>query len=465
VGVAVALRVVYNAWYLNYDARYALVWARDVVRGVTPDYEAAFAPTPHPLSTAWSALALPFGQGGDQLVVWFVLLSFGALVYLAYRLGAELFSPAVGVVTALVVLTRPALERDALLGYQDVPFAVLIVLAALLESRRPRRGGAVLGLLAVAGLIRPEGWALAGLYWLYVFPARTWPERARLAALVAVAPVVWALMDLIVTGDALHSLHGTADLAETAGRRNQVSQVPFWTVQYYGAALREPLVIGVPLGLAFAWRHRQRFGRAAVLPVSVAAIMTAVFAVNPFFGLPLIARYVRTPSVFLAVFFGLAVAGWALLGQGRERRLWQGVGAVAVVLFFVFAPKNVNLLQALDKRFNRDGKFYADIRSVGRAAPVRAVAQACGPILAADHRPIPYLRYWLDGNPGSVGTTESGARGRVLLIPRDNVRNRLFYGPEFPRLRPPPGSRVVFSNRSWKVFAAAGCRAPARVRG
>ena len=40
-------------------------------------------------------------------------------MWLAYRLGAELFSPWVGVVTALVVLTRPALERDALIGYQD----------------------------------------------------------------------------------------------------------------------------------------------------------------------------------------------------------------------------------------------------------------------------------------------------------------------------------------------------------
>ena len=57
-------------------------------------------------------------------MLWAVLLCFGVLVWLAYRLGAELFSPWVGVVTALVVLTRPALERDALLGYQDTAFAV-----------------------------------------------------------------------------------------------------------------------------------------------------------------------------------------------------------------------------------------------------------------------------------------------------------------------------------------------------
>ncbi|MEA2169907.1 MAG: hypothetical protein QOF76_3207, partial [Solirubrobacteraceae bacterium] len=178
IGVAVAVRAVFDEWYLNYDARYALLWARDVTRGVTPDYEAPFAPTPHPLSTAWSALSLPFGSGGDVLMVWLPLLAFGLLVYLAYRLGAQLFSPWVGVLTAIIVATRPALERDAALAYQDVPFAALIVLAALLEARRQRRlaaagdvalagaaragGTAVFATLAVAGLLRPEAWALAG---------------------------------------------------------------------------------------------------------------------------------------------------------------------------------------------------------------------------------------------------------------------------------------------------------------
>src|SRR3954454_12799241 len=160
VGVAVLVKLVFGPWYLNYDARYALLWARDISRGLTPDYEAAFAPTPHPLSTAWSALALPFGESGDRVIMWLTLLAFGLVVYLAYRLGAELFSPAVGVVTALVVLTRPRLDRDVVLGYQDVPFAALVLAAALLEARRPRRGAPVLGLLALAGLLRPEAWAI-----------------------------------------------------------------------------------------------------------------------------------------------------------------------------------------------------------------------------------------------------------------------------------------------------------------
>src|SRR3982751_6048131 len=116
VGVAAVLRAVYNPWYLNYDARYALLWARDVWRGFTPDFEAGFAPTPHPLSTLVSSLGLPFGHSGDAVSVWIVLLSFGALVWLTYRLGSVLFSAWVGAAAGLVGLTPPALGRGGVLA-------------------------------------------------------------------------------------------------------------------------------------------------------------------------------------------------------------------------------------------------------------------------------------------------------------------------------------------------------------
>src|SRR5215217_2181760 len=209
--VAVLLEVVYRPWFGNYDARYALLWAQDVANGHLPEYTADFAPTPHPLQTAFGLLALPFGDAADDVLVLVTLLAFGALVYLAYALGAQLFSPWVGLVAALVVLTRPAMERDALLAYQDVPFAALVVGAVLVEARRPRAGVPALALLAVAGLLRPEAWVLSGLYVLWIW--RETDRRVLVLALAAAAPVIWALSDWIVTGDPLHSLHGTADLA------------------------------------------------------------------------------------------------------------------------------------------------------------------------------------------------------------------------------------------------------------
>lgn len=451
LSVAVALRVAFDAWYLNYDARYALLWARDVTRGLTPDYEAPFAPTPHPLSTAWSVFGVLFGE---QFIVWFTLLAFGLLLYLAYRLGAELFSPAVGVIAALVVLTRPAFLRDTLLGYQDVPFACLIVGAALLEAQRPRRGMAVLVLLFVAGLVRPEAWVLGGLYWLYLAWRASWRERLTLAPLVVAAPLVWALVDLIVTGDALHSLNGTSELAAAVGRRRDVADAPYWTVQYFAYTLRQPLGVGIPIGLAFAIIHRDRYGRAAALLLSIAGSMVLVFAVNPVFGLPLIGRYVRTPSILLAIFFGVALAGWALLENGRRKRVWQGLAALTAVVFLIFVPQNVNQIDYQREIFNRNGKLYADLREVGESRVVRRLAERCGPIYAADHRPMAHLRWWLDGDPGSVDTVE-GRRSKdvpLLLVPKENTRNLLFFRENFPRVPVPPGAREVYDNRSWRLY-------------
>src|SRR3954449_7990165 len=257
-GVAALMWLLYRPWFLNYDARYALLWARDLWTGHAPEYRAAFAPTPHPLQTAISSLALPFGDAADDLATVGILLCFGALVWLAFQLGAELFTPWAGVVAALVVATRPALERDALLAYQDIPFAALVVGAVLLEVRRPRRGLPVLALLVVAGLLRPEAWVLGGLYVLWLWPELTPRRRAVLLGVAALAPALWALTDLLVTGDPLHSLHGTADLAASNNRRRRIDQVRSWPAQSLGSAWREPLVIGVPIGLAFAWLHARR---------------------------------------------------------------------------------------------------------------------------------------------------------------------------------------------------------------
>jgi hypothetical protein len=456
VGIAALLRVVYDPWYLNYDARYALLWARDAWHGFLPDFQADFAPTPHPLSTLVSSLGLPFGHGGDAVIVWIVLLSFGALVWLTYRLGSVLFSEWVGIAAAVVVLTRPVLDRDVLLAYQDVPFAALIVGAVLLEAKQKRRGWPVLLLLTLAGLLRPEAWVLSGLYFLWMWPAVAPRERVKLAALVGAAPVIWTVVDWVVTGDPLHSLHGTAALAEEVDRRRRVDQVPYWGLKYFAFTLREPLVVGIPIGLAFAWRWRRR---AAALPVAVAAAMTLVFAIGPIFGLPLIARYIRTPAVLLTLFFGLALFGWMSLERGRERTGWMVGALVTLGVFLAFLPSNLTMLDGLRLRSEREGGFYRDLRAVGESPRVRAAFARCAPLSASDHRPIPYIRWWLDGDPKSVGTVENGASplGKLLLVPRRSPLANRFYKENFPAYAPPPAYRSLYRNRTWQVYAAPGC--------
>ncbi len=460
VGIAVVMFAIYRPTFVNYDAQWALLWARDVWGGFLPEYTADFAPTPHPLATAVSLLALPFGGEADTAILWLTLLSFGALVYLTYRLGAELFNPWVGAVAALAVISRPVLLRDTLIGYQDLPFAALVVGAVLLEAQRHRRGVPVLVLLALAGLLRPEAWVLSGLYWLYLWPGATTRDRARTAALAVSAPLIWAGTDWIVTGDPLHSLHGTAALAEEADRRRSPEDVPYWTAQYFGFALREPLLLGIPIGFAFAWAHARR---RAALPLVAVGAMVAVFAAGPLFGLPLIRRYVDTPTVLLCLFYGLAVAGWTLLPRGRARTTWMVAGILAGALSIAYLPWHVAQLEKVDRRVQLDGKLYRQLQRAADAPRVRAAFANCGPLTTGDHRPIPFVRYGLDGDPGSVGTVASGASpmGRMLLLPRRSRWTRRIYSRRtFPAVDPPENFVRIYRNRSWRVFAVRGCVPP-----
>jgi hypothetical protein len=322
-----------------------------------------------------------------------------------------------------------------------------------------RREATVMALLVLAGLLRPEAWVLAGLYWLYLFRHTDTPQRARNAGLVAAAPVIWAGIDWLVTGDALHSLHGTADLAEAVDRRREPHQVPYWTAQYFGYVLREPVVAALPIGLFFAWRHRRH---QAAIPIAVVVVMTLIFAIGPFFGLPLIGRYVRTPAMLLALFYGLAVAGWTLLPQGRERSRWKIAGAIAAALSIAFIPWHLNMLQSLETRVDRDSKLYEDLRAVGEDASVRAALEACGPLTTADHRPIPFVRWWLDGGvggPGSIGTVANDASplGKLFLSPRRTRTTKRIFRENFPTARPPADYRLLYRNDTWRVDVAPRC--------
>src|SRR5204863_1325541 len=94
---------------------------------------------------------------------------------------------------------------------------------------------------------------------------------------------------------------------------------------------------------------------------------------------------------------------------GPERRRWLRIGVFAAALSVVFLPWHVRMLEGMGHRIHRDGKLYADLRAVGHSPTVRQAFDVCKPLSAADHRPIPYLRWWLDGPPNSVGTIEHRA--------------------------------------------------------
>ena len=102
--------------------------------------------------------------------------------------------------------------------------------------------------LALAGMLRPEAWVLAGLYWLWLFPRATWRQRILYAALAAIGPLVWTLTDLIVTGDPLFSLLYTSTSAEDLGRQRTLSELPAAVPEFFTSIVKLPVMAAAVVG-------------------------------------------------------------------------------------------------------------------------------------------------------------------------------------------------------------------------
>lgn len=153
--------------YPTYDSFYALLWGRDLLHLHLPDLGVYRAPTEHPLAIAFGMLCAIFGEGGARLVVLGSIASFVALTAGIYRLTELCFGALVGVLAALLMLTRLFDANLAAQGYLDITYVALVVWATVLEVERPRRGTPVFALLLAAGLLRPDAWVLIGVYWLW----------------------------------------------------------------------------------------------------------------------------------------------------------------------------------------------------------------------------------------------------------------------------------------------------------
>lgn len=462
LGVPLIYYLAYGPPYLNYDAAYSLLWAHDIASGYTPDYNGFIAPTPHPLQTFVSLLALPLGTATTGALAWLVLLCFGALCWVVYLIGRELFNDWVGVLAAIVIITRPAFAKNALAAYQDIPFILLVCWALLLEIKKPRRGAPVLALLALAGLLRPEAWLLSGLYWLWMWPARDMRGRVLLALIVASGPVLWALSDWAISGDLLHSFHGTSDLAAQLDRPRSPVIAPFWTLKFLAWTLREPLMIGVPIGLVYCWFCARRQG---LILFGVAAVMSVVFVLSTVGGLPLIARYVLTPAVLLAVIYAAGVFGWRSLAADFPRReTWKWVGIASLALSIVFIPWFIPILKDNARKINNYQSIQADLRAVAQSPVLQKYNRLCGRISTTDHRPVPAFRFEIAGAPGSVqtrGNLETPMAALALLPASQDIIDR-FYSQKKPKLTPSEygfaGYEPVLSTWAWKVYASAECR-------
>ncbi len=406
--LAVVAFVVYPT-FPNYDSYYSLLWGRELIHLEKPSFDAYRAPTQHPLAVFFGAALSLLGQGADRLLIVATFLSFVALAAGLYRLGRIAFTPAVGLVAAVLLCTRFDFAFLAARGYIDVTYLAVVVWAAALEAERPRRGVPVFVLLGLAALMRPEAWLLAGAYFLWTFRGSSWRRRALYAVLTWAGTVIWVALDDWATGDPVFSLTHTSELAGELGRSRPVAQVPGLAVEYLKELDKIPVFALGLAGLAIAL---YAVPRRVAMPLSLLAIGMGTFLLVGLAGLSVIDRYLLVPSLMIMVFAGVALAGWSMLERGRVRTWWIRAAVLVTLAGAVYTAFNVKP-ETFDVDLRYRGEAHAALERV-LAAPAVRRGMACGPVSVPNHKLVPDVRWVLDkGVTGVLARADPANAGRI----------------------------------------------------
>jgi hypothetical protein len=448
--------------YPNYDSVYSLLWGRELVHFDKLSFEAYRAPTEHPLAIAFGVLLNPLGDSADRVMIAFSVLSFVVLVIASYMLGKTAFTPLVGFAAAVLVLTRFDFPFLAARGYIDISYLAVVMVAAVVEARAPRRRPyLMLGLLAAAGLMRPEAWLLAGLYWLWLFPRATWPERVRYAALAAIGPLVWAGVDFAVTGDPKYSLTATGELASSLGRDKGIGEVPDALYTFLITLTKFPIFIAGIAGILLAL---VLVPRRAMMPFALFASGVGTFAAVGLAGLSVIDRYLLVASLALMIFAGLFIGGWTMLREGTwQRKVWATAGAAVVLFGIAFTVTRVDL-SALDVELRFRSDAHVALSQILHDPAVKA-AERCGNIYVPNHKLIPDVR-WTTHRPRSGVIARSDVwKGAPVLVPKRGLvlvvhdrlaihRQALVTALDRPEQNlPPPGFDRIATSTYYAAYA------------
>jgi hypothetical protein len=376
----------------TYDTLYSLIWGREIAHGHLPSFEAYRAPTQHPLYVLAGTILTPFGHHADRLMIAITVASFVALVAALYRLGAAIAGPLVGFVAAGLTLTRLDFPYFAAVGYVDISYLACVFWAAALEAERPRRGRAVWVLLAMAGLLRPEGWLLLGVYVLWMGWRAPWADRVRYVAYAAVAPGIWVVMDGIATGNPLYSLTYTSRSAQDLGRGKQLSDLPSLGITYLSEITKPYLLVAAAIGAVLAWRLGQK--RFALVGVLFVCGVASWFVIATG-GLATVYRYMALAGLAALLPAAFALGGFTALPIGSGwRRAWMAGSAFIVFWGIVFTAGHLSTRHIRDDlrlRHDAHTRLVALLKE-----PKVAAARRCGPIALPNQKAVPDVRWEFD---------------------------------------------------------------------
>jgi hypothetical protein len=456
--LAGVLLLAYGPGFVGYDGVDALVWGSQLADGDKPDLEAPSSPTPHPVVNALTTALAPLGDGARTALMALSLIALAALGAAAFAFGRQLFGTAAGALLALIVVTRDLVVNGYYQALPDPAFLALVLAAATLVARDPRgeRPWSVLGLLGLAGLIRPEAWLLGGAYAVWAGLRRAPRDRAVLLAAAAAPALTWMACDLALTGDALHSLHGTSSAAERIGRPREIGTA-LRSGPGYLLDILHPAVLWI--GLAGAVAALFTFYERALLPFALLCLGLIGFGVLGVAGLPLLQRYFYVPAVAIALFAAVVLVGWRDLPPGRSRTAWMAAAAVAAVLLVAGAIDDVQRLDRLRDFTSERRRLESALQDAVQSPGARTALHDCPPVAVPDQLMTPLVAFWSGLRPGDdvnalrLGFLRGGsavapsrfARRPWTLDPRDSGRRGG---------RPPASFRPVGGNAAWGVYSA-----------
>ncbi len=451
-----------------YDVAYGLVWGREILHGRLPDYLTPGASTPHPLGTLLATLAAAFGARWSwDAVELIVFLSYGLVgtsLFVLSRAALGRARPAV-LATAALLLSPPFLI-DALggSGLSDIPALALTLTAAALVAQAPRRPLAPLVLLALAGLMRPEAWGLAAAYWVYLAAQRTPPrELVATALLVAVAPVLWALADLVVVSDPAYSLTHTQAASHTQTFQTGLANVPHAAATDLRALVGLPVLVlgllGAVLALALARRR-------VALPLLLLGLALGEFAALGLAGVPLLERFLSVVAAAVCLFFAYALdpARDDLLGRiGRPIPGLAALWTLAAVLLAAYVGlSDFTRLPRVRDDQRAVVSAESDLRAISSTPGLAAAIDRCPPFYVARFQLTSLVAYDFDRPPQMIlrAPARTPARG-VMLVPVSAGAGK-YFGATPARLtllrrQVRQGFAELAANRSWQLLGR-GCR-------
>jgi hypothetical protein len=502
--VTAVLLIVFPVGFPNYDTIYALVWGRELAHGHSPDYGAALPPTPHPLIDFLGAITSPFGEAPITVTMIVAYISLGLIAYFVYRLGTVWFDRWIGVLAAVIVLTRAPFLSNGLRAYVDLPYIAFCLGALYVEARKPRAGWPVLALLVPAGLLRPEAWGFAIAYWLWLAfdirragsspstgrkldteasfrPINTvfgWEvgwrgergtrELAWLGLLALGGIIVWVLFDAITTGNPLYSLTGTQETVESLKRQTGPVDLIVYGPRRLGEVMQWPGMVGGFGGLVLGFIFLRRRSALGIVAVVLALLAFAFLAAA---GLAIIARYTMLAGAILSIFFALALLGWRLVDKSNPyRRWWQLFAGIVLVMVLVWLPNQWNLDKQVHTDLTNQGQIENDLTDLVNEG---AFAGDCGPIAVPNHRAVPRLAFGLEVKPTDIVSASEAVSGEekekleeaeehgywvepassfvihnYILDPNDKT--------SFDKLEAPAGFKEVARNESWVIYSRCG---------